>query len=354
MQRRDFLHPRNILQPALDLLGAAEELRELLRPQAPATTDAVLWRFGRRAMATTFEVVLPAGTPLAREFAHAALDEIDAIESQLTVFREDSPLSQVNDRAAREAVRLDDDLFQLLTQCQWLWRETAGAFDIALGTLVKCWGFYQRQPTVPVAAALADARKKSGMRHVTLEPRTKTIRFGVAGLEINLGSIGKGYALDRVGDVFRRDANLTNLLLQGGQSSALALGSQPGSRRGWAIGLTDPDNTSRRLGILHVQNRGIGTSAATFQHLEHHGRKLGHILDPRSGWPAEGMLCATVTAPNATLADALATAFFILGPDAARDFCAAHPSFGAVLLTPENYPRPIVLGRAREEWRALA
>ena len=128
---------------------------------------------------------------------------------------------------------------------------------------------------------------------------------------------------------------------------------QPGSKRGWAVGVTDPENPKRRLGILRVQNRGIGTSAATYLHLEHQGRKLGHILDPRTGWPAEGLLAATVTAPNATFADALATAFFILGVEATEAFCAAHPNFGAILFAKETYPRPIVLGRAREEYRAI-
>lgn len=352
MQRRDFLHPRNLLKPAFDLAGAVEDLRSILEPPAPAT-DPVLLRFARRAMATTFEVILPLGTPLSQDFAQAALDEIDRLESQLTVYREESEVSRLNAHAAGEAVAVEENLFQLLAQCQWLWRETRGAFDITLGALIKAWGFFQRQPRIPDPTEFAEARRRTGMRHVVLDAPSKRVKYRVPGLEINLGSIGKGYALDQVGDLFRKEAGLSNLLLQGGRSSVLALGHQPGSRRGWAVGLTDPENPKRRLGLLCVQNRGIGTSAATFLKLESRGRQLGHILDPRSGWPAEGMLSATVTAPNATLADALATAFFILGPDAAQAFCAIHPSFGAVLLTPETYPRPLLLGRAKEEYRAL-
>ena len=149
MQRRDFLHPRNLLRPVVDLMGAVEELRGLLDEGPAPTADAVLWRFGRRAMATTFEVILPLGTPLAQEFAQAALDEIDAVESQLTVYREESELSQVNAHAAIHPVAVAENLFELLSQCQWLWRETQGAFDITLGALIKCWGFFQRKARIP-------------------------------------------------------------------------------------------------------------------------------------------------------------------------------------------------------------
>lgn len=354
MHRRDFLRPRNLLKPALDLAGAVEDLRGALTESPAKDEDAVLMRFSRRAMATSFEVVLPLGTPLAQDFAMAALDEIDRLEGQLTVYREESEVSQLNHRASREWVPVEENLYQLLAQCQWLWRETRGAFDITLGALIKCWGFFQRQPRIPEPTELQEARHRTGMQHVLFDGERKRVKYRVSGLEINLGSIGKGYALDQVGDLFRKVAGIQNLLLQGGRSSVLALGNQPGSKRGWGIGVTDPENPKRRLGLLRVQNRGIGTSAATFLNLEHRGRKLGHILDPRSGWPAEGMMAATVTAPNATLADALATAFFILGAEAAQAFCAAHPAFGAVLFTRQAYPRPILLGRAKEEYRPLA
>src|SRR5207237_6170693 len=116
----------------------------------------------------------------------------------------------------------------------------------------------------------------------------------------------------------------------GGHSSVYALGSEPGSSRGWTVGVLDPENPDKRLAVLRLHDRGMGTSAATYQHLEYQGRKLPHLLDPRTAWPAEGMLMATVTAPTAARADALATAFFILGVEKARAFCASHPDIGAI------------------------
>jgi thiamine biosynthesis lipoprotein len=103
------------------------------------------------------------------------------------------------------------------------------------------------------------------------------------------------------------------------------------------------------LAIVHLQNRALGTSAATFQHLEYQGRKLGHILDPRTGWPAEGIASASVLAPTAAEADALATAFFILGIEKAKTYCENHPNIGAVLLPAEESATPVSFGLAPEK-----
>src|SRR5262249_41369548 len=117
--------------------------------------------------------------------------------------------------------------------------------------------------------------------------------------------------------------------------------------RGWSVGLQHPWQLDRRMAIVRLRNRALGTSAATFQHLEHAGRKLGHLLDPRTGWPAEGMASASALAPTAAEADALATAFFILGVDATRDYCKGRPEVGAILL-PEGGERPQLIGIASD------
>src|SRR5207249_476956 len=108
-----------------------------------------------------------------------------------------------------------------------------------------------------------------------------------------------GYALDRAAGLLRRGWNFTSALLHGGQSSVYAIGSVPGGKAGWAVGLRHPWDPDRRLGVVRLRDRALGTSAATFRHLEHQGRKLGHILDPRTGWPAEGMASVSVLAPTA-------------------------------------------------------
>ncbi len=187
------------------------------------------------------------------------------------------------------------------------------------------------------------------MQHVRLDPERLTVAYDRQGLEINLGSIGKGYALDRAAALLAERHGVRHLLIHGGHSSVLARGGEGAGRRGWAVGVLDPQRPGCRRAVLHLCDRALGTSAITHQHFIHDGKKLGHLLDPRTAWPASGMLSATVTAPSAADADALATAFFILGPEAAQVYCEAHPGIGAVLLTEAAAGRLIVLGRAALE-----
>jgi FAD:protein FMN transferase len=346
MHRRQFLHPKQLAGAALDILDVARELRALERE---ATSDAVLLRFARQAMATTFEVILPFGTRRAQIIGDAALNEIDRLEAQLTVYRDDSEVSRLNARAAREPVIVEEQLFQLLARAQQLHLTTQGAFDIAVGALIKTWGFYRRQGRVPTETERVNALEHCGMRHVRLDPERRSVSFAASGVEINLGSIGKGYALDQVVRLLRRQWQVKNLLIHGGHSSVLAQGSEPGSRRGWSIGLLDPDDPGKRVTVLRLRNRGLGASAATYQHIVHNGRKLGHILDPRTGWPAEGLRLAAVTAPTAAEADSLATAFFVMGVESARAYCEANPQIGALLLPRDSNARIVVLGQAQLE-----
>jgi thiamine biosynthesis lipoprotein len=337
MRRREFLSARRLGKAAAQLLDVAGKLRSVEREPAQ---DAVLLRFARRAMATTFEVIFPLGIPHAQAWADAALDEIDRLESQLTVYRDDSEVSRLNTQAAEAPVAVEESLFQLLARAKHLWQETGGAFDVTLGALIKAWGFYRREGQVPNPEQLAEGRTRIGFEHVHLDPEGRRVSFDVPGLEINLGSIGKGYTLDKVAGLLRREGNVRHALIHGGHSSVIAMGDEPGSRRGWSIGLLDPENSQRRLAVLRLHDRALGVSAATYQHFVHDGRKLGHILDPRTGWPAAGIRLAAATAPTAAEADALATAFFILGVDQARAYCDAHPGIGAALLPDEG---PLVL-----------
>ena len=349
MDRRDFFHPARLLRPAGQILSALDEAHALLGDQAYSDQDAILLRFARRAMATTFEVTLPFGTPNAQQIADDALDLVDALESQLTVYRDDSEISRLNQQAAKSATPVEPELFRLLTLSQELANQTGGAFDITVGALVKAWGFFRRAGRVPSPDELQAVRGKIGMRHLRLDAAAQTVRFLREGLEINLASIGKGYALDRVVRLLKEVWRAPSALVHGGHSSVYALGSEPGSEAGWTVGLLHPSDDSKRIAILRLRDRGMGTSAATYQHLEYQGRRLPHLLDPRTCWPAERMLLATVTAPSAAIADALATAFFVLGVERARAYCAEHPEIGALLLPNAPSAELIVLGQTLAE-----
>ncbi|MCS7047285.1 MAG: FAD:protein FMN transferase, partial [Gemmataceae bacterium] len=292
MHRREFLLPKQLARTVAQVLDVAGELRTM---EDRAAHDAVLLRFARRAMATTFEIVIPFGTTRAHELADAGLNEIDRLESQLTIYRDDSEVSRINAAAADGPVVVEENLFQLLVRCRSLHAATGGAFDVATGALIKAWGFHRRQGAIPPEEVLRQARDQSGFQHVVLDAESLSVAFTKAGVALNFGSIGKGYALDRVVRLVYRAFGVRSLLLHGGHSSVFALGDQPGMQTGWSVGVLDPEEPAQRLGQLRLRNRGLGISAATYQHLIHEGRRLGHVLDPRTGWPAEGMRLAAVT-----------------------------------------------------------
>jgi thiamine biosynthesis lipoprotein len=342
MNRRDFFDPRQLAHGAGQVIGAVEALRSGRKVER--REEMTLVRASRHAMATTFDVVLPFGTADGLTAAEAALDEIDRLEDQLTVYREHSEVSRLNHLASAQPVPVEENLFGLLQLAARLSRETEGAFDITAAPLIKAWGFYRRCHRLPTGKERAEILTRVGMKHVILDPEQRTVRYLQPGIEINLGSIGKGYALDRVVLSLQTRWNLRAGLLNGGHSSVYAIGSEPGEQRGWAVGIRHPWDAERRLAVVRLRDQALATSGATFQHLQYAGRRLGHILDPRTGWPPEEMASATVIAPTGAEADALATAFFVLGVEKARAYCDIHPGIGAVLLPAGDHASPVVVG----------
>jgi thiamine biosynthesis lipoprotein len=330
----------------------------------PATTlDAATPGFGsggdlirasRPAMGSYFEVRVGASTPGAIGLTERALDLIDALEQQMTVYRDDSEVSQINATAHLGPVAVEPGLFGLLEQAMATGRATRGAYDIAAGALSLAWGFVRGPRRVPDEASLAEARSRSGQHHVRLDPECRTVAFDRPGIVLNLGSIGKGYAIDRAVDVVRNHWWPTSGLVHGGRSSVYALGSPPGRLGGrWQIALRNPFDPEVPLGIVHLRNRGMGTSGTSFQRFEVGGRVYGHIIDPRTGVPAEGPASVTVLAPTAAEADALSTAFYLLGAEDAAAYAAEHPEIGAIIVTddsPPALPRVVTLGISEDDF----
>jgi FAD:protein FMN transferase len=288
-------------------------------------------------MGCEFSVAFPDGVRGGVEAGCAALDEVERLEGKLSVYREDSDISRVN-RAFETgaACTPDGETGGLLRQALRLAAETGGAFDPAAGALVKAWGFFRGPKRVPEGDALAAALERSGWNHILIEDAARTRR---AGVELNLGAIGKGYAIDRALEVVRRRFGIGCALMQGGQSSLRAIGAPPGGTRGWTVAIGDPLRSGRTLALVRLRDRALGTSAADHQFFIAGGRRYGHVLDPRTGRPASGMLSASAVAPTAAEADALSTAFFVMGVEGARRFCDTHRSVSALLVAPGKIHR---------------
>ena len=294
-------------------------------------------RVHRVAMACRFEVMLSSDDAIDVEAARAALDEADEIESMLTVFRDTGEVVEMNTRAGHERFPASPALFALLERCAELHAATGGAFDVTATPLSRCWGLLKRDGRVPPEAEIAHTLASVGMRHVVLDAERRTVSFAQPGVSVSFGAIGKGYALDRMAGVLR-ERGARRALLSAGRSSVLAIG---GRGRGWPIDVR-PQLAAKTAGRLWIRDGAVGTSGAGEQFIIANGRRYGHVLDPRTGYPAESVLAASVVTRDAASADALSTAFLIGGADLACSYCDAHPDTMAIVVDDAG---PKVFGR---------
>jgi FAD:protein FMN transferase len=340
--RRDFLHGR----VAAGLLGGVArhfaDQPDLSTPiPPPATAATLLASFCRRVMACEFEVQVPAAdSAKLSESVLAALDLLEVIEAQLTIYRADSEVLRINRQAAERPLRVESRLFTLLQMAAGLHQQTDGALDITSGPLSDAWGFSRRERRMPSEEEIAAALDHVGMDKVLLNEADQTVAFQQPGISLHLNCIGKGYALDRVAALLDADS-AADYLLHGGRSSILARGTCPGSDRpGWTIGLPHPLRPGERLGELNLVNEALGTSGSATQSFEHEGRRYGHLLDPRTGQPVTGIFTATAIARSAAEADALSTAFYVMRPDEVGRFCDTRSDIAAILVCPGELGEP--------------
>lgn len=367
-------------------------MSETLFPASPLPGPLTVYR--RAAMASDFEVSLNATRDdFGSDAALDALDEIDRIEDVLSIFRPTTPISRVNLLASEMNIRVDDEIWDWLQTAIRIGEETGGAFDVAAAPIWRAWGFAKRDGEFPSPEAIRDALQLSGTRHLRLDDAARTVAFDAPGVELNFGAIGKGFALDSAAQKLE-NGGVGDFLIQGGTSGAVARGSRrndfwtvfPSTARevdeepdfdeesgrplrskrrenreafdallpeflksspeekerarlengtrldGWTIGVSHPLFPEKRLGEILLRDRALSTSGSTRQFFRAGGKRYSHIVDPRTGWPTLGVLTTTVLAPTAAEADALSTAFFVLGPEKTAEFCANRPELGVLMV----------------------
>jgi thiamine biosynthesis lipoprotein len=318
--------------------------------------------YSKSAMACCFELLF--NMHQYRQAAAAsisAFEMIDEFENQLSVYREESEISWVNRMAADRACQVNSRVFDLLLMARDLHQQTAGAFDITCGPFWEIWGFKRRQGRIPDASEIAHAATRTGMQHVELDVGNSEVRFHRNHLQLNFGGIGKGFAVDHVTRLLRGQ-DIEDFVLHAGQSSVSASGScqsiDPGDSRrpGWKVGLSHPTNPDCRLAEIDLVNSALATSGTQRQGFFHQGRRFGHIIDPRTGYPSDHFLSSTVVCQSAARADALATALFVMSLDDVQAFCDANPEVQAVIVRPGTDQAGVAVETFnvdQEKWRLL-
>jgi thiamine biosynthesis lipoprotein len=283
-------------------------------------------------MAATFEIILDVDRPEQdlRVISDNAFELVNHLEGQLSAYVPTSDVCWINDTAAERPARIEPNLFELLKTCRRLYDKTGGAFDITVGPLIKAWGFFRREGRMPEPAELDEARARVGMEFVRLDDEEHSVRFEKPGIEINLGAVGKGYVVDRVIEALRR-WGVHCALVHSAQSSIGVIGKPPVGE-GWRLGVTDPRSPEKALGSVVLTDSTMSISGNWEQLFKLEGKTYSHIIDPKTGQPSQGILSTTVIGPSAAVSDALATAFFVMGVEKARQYCEEKRDVGAVVL----------------------
>jgi len=285
--------------------------------------DIKFERAAHEAMATPFEVFIAATEPtLARQAANAAFAEIDRIEQALSRYVQSSDISRINHLAKGQATPVSECTFECLKAAARVHRETGGAFDVTIGPLMACWRDKDESLRQPGEEELAAARARVGMNLIELDEAEQTVRVKVSGVQVDLGGIGKGYAVDQAA-VFLEEWGIEAALVSAGGSTVRAMDAPPGAP-GWPVGVGGVGNQPHAPHELELCNKALSGSGVHVR-----GR---HIMDPRTGRPTRGKVATWALCPTATVADALSTAFMVMTPEEVEAYCRKHLDTSAMLV----------------------
>jgi thiamine biosynthesis lipoprotein len=305
-------------------------------PPPPASSDSLRHvEASRMSMACLYVIDAYAAVdeePL-RNTLEAALDEVDRIDRLMSHYKRESPLSRLNREAGQHAVPVDPELFAFIKRSLQYSEASEGAFDITVGPLMKAWGFFTGEGHLPTDMELSAARRRVGAHHLILDENERTIRFDVEGVELDLGGIAKGYAVDRVVESLRSQ-HVEAALISAGGSTIYGLGAPPG-RDGWSVAIQDPTDAQKIAREVTLRNRSLSVAGSSEKSFEANGIRYSHIMDPRAGRPVQGMLSVAVLTDTGTEGDALDDAVFVLGVSGSRKLLTRYPDAEVMSFLPD-------------------
>lgn len=296
------------------------------KTQGHRTTEAASllhrFEFTHPQMGTTFRLVFFAENDgLAAAAARAAFTRVDTLNAVLSDYLSTSEAMLLCEKAGSGAfVPVSPDLWQVLILSRKFWQKSRGAFDPSIGPLTRLWRRSRSLKELPDSAKLVETQRLVGFQHISFSENNHAVRLEKSGMKLDFGGIGQGFAADECLKILREKHGIRRALADAGGD--IALGDAPPGERGWRIEIPAPD--SQRT-VLFLKNCGITTSGATYRFFDLGGTRYSHIIDPRTGWPLTTRTLVTVQAPDATTADAWATAISVLGKKGWKKLRRRHP-----------------------------
>ena len=286
--------------------------------------SAGVFQFSHPAMATDFSIIIAnQSRDYAQSAARAAFGELDQLEKELSRFVETSDISRIGLLTPGERMRVGAAAMECMQIASHVWTLTTGAFDVTMGPLVDYWKHHSDSDTTE----WQEAHGRSGFDKVQLLPESFEVSVEISEMQLDLGAVGKGYAVDHMARLLASDWDISDFVVQGGESSVLAFGNLPGDT-GWPIPLRNPVDQTKILDTVHLHRESVSGSGIVV-----HGH---HIIDPRTGLPANQTNATWARGPSAAVTDALSTAMMIMTAPEIEEMFALVPDMGGLRYVTET------------------
>jgi FAD:protein FMN transferase len=313
-------HPRSIKH------HHANKIQNLnIKMQIIKNPNPHIHRFSHTAMATIFEILICHDEEkYAKKAAQEVFSELDRLEQDFSRFIENSDISRINNLAVGESTRIGSDTFECLLDCADLYIKTKSAFDISIGSLMKCWLEKNKSLRNPTKDEIDRAKQKTGFFHLQLDETDFSVTMLSGPVLLDLGGFGKGYAVDRMAELLI-EWSVTKFLIHGGKSSVLA-GDAPDGEMGWRVSITNP-LSNQIVKVIWLENQAMSGSGL---------QKGFHIIDPRTAHPVKTNHAVWAFAPTAAISDGLSTAFLIMNNEEIEEYCMLNPDVKSIAVIEEN------------------
>ena len=283
-----------------------------------------------KLMGSRFDITVVAKDSLAaNRYINTAIAEIERIEKLISSWDQNSQTSEININAGIQPVAVDIELYNLIERALGLSQLTDGAFDISYASMDRIWKFDGSMKVMPLEETIRKSVAKVGYQNILLDSSNQTVFLKNEGMKIGFGAIGKGYAADKAKQLLISQGVASGIINASGDMSTW--GVQPDGSE-WKVAITNPLNKNKAFALLPINNGAVVTSGNYEKYVEFNGKRYTHIIDPRTGYPSEGIISATVFAPVAELADALATSIFVMGIEVGLDRINQMPNVECIII----------------------
>jgi len=285
-------------------------------------------------MGSDFEItIVEKNDSEANRLINIAIEEISRIESLISSWDKNSQTTLINYNSGIKPVKVNTELFNLISRSIKVSNLSQGAFDISYASLDKVWFFDKKMQKIPSDNQIANSVAKVGFENIVLNEKEETVFLKLKGMKIGFGAIGKGYAADRAKEILIKNNVKSGIINASGDLTAW--GQKP-SGEDWMVAIVNPLNRTKVFSWLPIKNKSIVTSGNYERFINFDGKSYSHIIDPRTGYPSQGILSVTIITENAELADALATSVFVLGEEIGMNMINQMKGVDCIIINSDN------------------